>query len=386
MTKSQRNDKAQKTKQRTTAERLRLPFLLLALGALCVVTAPVQAERIKDIVDIQGVRGNPLWGYGLVIGLNGTGDDSEASRRAMANLLRKGGLTLTPSDVASKNIASVLVTAELGPFSRKGSTLDVTVSAIGNTSSLQGGTLLMTSLQGADGTAYAVAQGQLVIGGFGASGESASVTKNHTTVGRIAAGATVEKEELADFVEKGQMILQLKNADFTTAERIAKAINDTFAQSSVAADGGTVVVQIPKKTTKGEIAKFIDTLGALQVEVDNPAVVVINERTGTIIVGENVRISMVAITHGSLVIAKAEKESVVQPPPFAPKGARTEKERSTEVSAQEEHGTMRVVPRQVSVAELAHALNAMGLTPRDLISIFEELRQAGALQAQLKVR
>ncbi len=354
-------------------------LLMLLLFAL-----PTRAERIKDIVDIQGVRSNPLLGYGLVVGLNGTGDDSTASQRALANILRRSGLVLEPKDVSSKNIASVIVTAELLPFARKGSRMDVTVSSIGDTTSLQGGTLLMTPLMGADKQVYAVAQGPILVSGFAAEGQTSSVSKNHPTVGLIPAGATVEKEEIADFVENGCVTLNLRNPDFTTSEKIAKAINSIFGNSSNAVDAGTIKVEVPKTLTRGELTGFIDKICALKVKVDMPALVVINERSGTIIVGENVGISTVAISHGNLTIITQEKDFVSQPLPFSKTGT-TGKMHRTEITAREEGGALHVVPRQVSVSELARALNAMGLTPRDLISIFEALRQAGALQAQLKI-
>ena len=242
----------------------------------------------------------------------------------------------------------------------------------------------MTPLMGADGQTYAVAQGSVSVGGFGSSGESASVTKNHPTVARIANGATVEREEISDFVENGRLTLQLKNPDFTTSERISKAINEKFTKSSSAVDAGTVHVEIPKTLTKAKLVGFVHDVCKLEVEVDTPATVVVNERTGTVIIGQNVGISMVAIAHGSLSIITAEKDVVSQPPPFS-KGGSTEKVHRTEISTQEEGGTLHVIPRMVSVAELARALNAMGLTPGDLIAIFDALSKAGALQAELKV-
>ena len=358
--------------------------LLLVILVVLLAAAAAPAERVKDIVDIKGVRGNPLWGYGLVVGLNATGDDSQASRRALANVLRRSGLVVEPDDLKSKNIASVMVTAELPPFARLGATIDVTVSALGSATSLQGGTLLMTPLTGADGQAYAVAQGALSIGGFSASGQSASISKNHSTVGRIPNGATVEKEELATYVEKGEITLQLKNPDFTTAQRIAQALKQVFSVTASADDAGTVRIKVPDKLSPSEITGFIDRLGGISVEVDQPALVVINERTGTIVVGENVGISTVAISHGNLSITTEEKDFVSQPAPFSKTGT-TEKMQRTRIEATEEKGSLYVVPRRVTAAELARALNAMGLSPRDLISIFEALRQAGALQAQLKV-
>lgn len=354
------------------------------LAVLLLTVLPARAERIKDIVSINGVRSNPLWGTGLVIGLNGTGDDSQLGRQMLASILRHGGTTLTPNDITSENIAVVVVTAELPAFARRNSRMDVTVSAVDDSTSLRGGTLMMAPLQGADGQTYAVAQGSLSVGGFGASGQSASVTKNHPTVGRIANGATVEREEISDFVENGRVTLQLQNPDFTTAKRIAKAINAVFAKSSHALDGGTVQVEIPKTLTKAKLVGFIDDIYKLEVEVDTPAVVVINERTGTVIIGQKVAISMVAIAHGSLSIITQEKDIVSQPQPLSETGTTTTVHR-TKIEAKEEGGTLHVIPRQVSVAELARALNAMGLTPGDLVAIFNALAEAGALQAKLKV-
>ena len=361
-------------------------FLCLAVAALlaAAIAPSLRAERIKDIADIQGVRGNPLQGYGLVVGLNGTGDSSALTRRALANVLRRESLAVEPADLASKNIASVMVRTELLPFSRRGQTLDVEVAAIGGASSLQGGTLLVTPLRGADGEVYAVAHGPVVIGGFAASGERSSITQNHATAGRIPGGANVEREEVATFVEGGAIALNLRNPDFTTAEEVRTAVNAVFAGTAFTLDGGTVRIRLPEDLPRSQLAAFIDRVGNLEVKVDTPALVVINERTGTVVVGENVGISTVAISHGNLSIVTQEKDYISQPLPFSRAGT-SERTSRTEITAVEGEGTLHVVPRQVSVSELARALNAMGLTPRDLISIFEALRQAGALQAQLKV-
>jgi flagellar P-ring protein FlgI len=365
--------------------RRRLTVAAVLVAGLVLAAAPVAAERIKDIVDVKGVRSNPLQGYGLVVGLNGTGDASVVSQRMLTNLLRRSGLVFNPSDVASKNIAFVSVTAELGPFARAGTPIDVTVSAVGNATSLQGGTLLITPLEGADGQVYAVAQGSPVLGGFAAAGAKSSITQNHATVGRIPNGATVEREELGSLLDEGGAVtLVLRNPDFATAESMREAINAAFPASAESVDAQAVRVRVPARLPRGELVAFIQRVGALDVKVDAPAIVVINERTGTIVVGENVGISTVAIAHGNLSIITQEKESVSQPSPFSRTGS-TEKTQHTEITAVEEKGTLAVVPRKVSVADLARALNAMGLTPRDMISIFEALRQAGALQAQLKV-
>ena len=357
-----------------------IPLLVVSL----LTALPARAERIKDIVSIKGVRSNPLWGTALVVGLNGTGDDSPIGRQLLASILRHGGTTLSPTDITSENIAVVLVTADLLPFARKGSRMDITVSAIDDSTSLRGGTLILAPLMGADGQTYAVAQGSISVGGFGVTGQSSSITKNHPTVGRIPNGATVEEEEIADFVENGRVTLQLQNPDFTTAERIAKAINVDFAKSSHAVDAGTVQVEVPKTLTEAKLVGFIRDIMKLTVEVDTPAVVVINERTGTIIIGQNVGISMVAIAHGSLSIITQEKDIVSQPSALSETGTTTTTHK-TKLDIIEERARLHVVPRKVSVAELAEAFRAFGLTPGDMIAIFEALAKAGALQAKLKV-
>jgi flagellar P-ring protein precursor FlgI len=359
--------------------------LAVILAAVLAAALPAGAERIKDIVDIKNVRSNQLVGVGLVVGLNGTGDGSKVSQQLLSNRLRRAGLVLAANDLTSKSIASVEVTAELPPFAKAGSRIDLTVSADSGATSLQGGVLLLTELKGADGEVYAVAQGALVIGGFSATGEKSAISKNHTTVGFMTGGATVEREEPTEFVEcNGEITLLLKNPDITTAGRIAEAINAVYAGSSTAVDHGTVRLRLPAGLAKADLAGFVDKVLSLSVKVDFPAVVVINERTGTIIIGENVGISTVAISHGNLSIITEERDYVSQPLPFSETGA-TEKTQRTAIATAEEQGHLHVLPRQVSVAELARALNAMGLAPRDIISIFQALRQAGALQAELKV-
>ncbi len=362
---------------------LHIVTIVMLLG---LMVCSVSAERIKDIVEIQGIRSNPLVGHGIVLGLSGTGDDSLATRQALARYLRRMGLAMEPEDVATKSVASVTITATLPPFGRKGSRIDVTVSTEFDATSLQGGILLMTPLKGADGQVYAVAQGAVSIAGFSATGESSSIVKNHTTTGRIPNGATIEREELAEFVVRGAIILQLRNPDFATANRIAEAINGHFTRSATALDAGTVRVQIPRNLPRSELVGFIEKARSFEVKVDTPALVVINERTGTIVVGENVSISTVAIMHGSLEIITQEKDYISQPMPFS-RGGRgtTERVHRTEIEVTEETSPMYFKPKKVSVSELAKALNAMGLTPRDLISIFQALRQQGALQAELKI-
>ncbi len=348
-----------------------------------------QCERIKDIVDIQGLRSNPLTGVGLVIGLAGTGDSGVLSRQMLTNMLRESGLVLTPDDLSSGNIAVVWVTAELGPFAREGSRIDVDVSAIGDAKSLQGGKLLPTQLKGLDGQVYAIADGGVSIGGWTAAGDKASITKNHQTVGRIPDGAVVEKEEIATFVEYigGHRLItfNLRNSDFSTAEQISKAINQDFANSAVVVDAGTITVKIPGEISQEDIAGFIVDIRKYEVKVDVPGVVVINERTGTIVVGENVSISAVAISQGSLVIQIKEMPIVSQPnAPFSDAGE-TKVVQDTLIGIEEGKGHLIPMSRSVTVSELAQNLNGIGATPTDLIAIFNALKKAGALQAKLVI-
>jgi len=358
---------------------------VIAVATVAMAVSTAQAERIKDITTIHGARGNVITGFGLVIGLNGTGDGSKMSQRALANYMRNSGnLNLTPSDVNAQNIASVMVTAELGPYSLKGSKLDVTVSVLEKATSLQGGKLLPTPLKGFDGETYAIASGQVIIGGFAATGQASTITKNHTTVGRIPEGAVVEKEELASILIKGEITWMLRNPDFSTAENIRQAINGLYPDSVTRIDEKNIVVEVPQEIERTEIPKFVHSIGVLRVAVDQPATIVINEKTGTIIVGENVGISTVGISHGNLYIITEEQEFVSQPMPFSKTGT-TQTIQRTAQTVTEERVPLTVVPKQVSVSELARALNAMGLTPRDLISIFQALKAEGALQAELKI-
>lgn len=364
-------------------------LMACALMACALLTGVGRGERIKDIVDIQGIRSNPLKGTGLVIGLAGTGDTTLLSRQMLTNILRNSGLVLTPSDLTSGNIAVVIVTAELGPFARQGSRIDVDVSAIGDAKSLQGGMLLPTPLKGLDNQVYAVAQGGVSIGGWTVSGDKASITKNHQTVGRIPNGAIVEKEEIATFVEYigGQrfITLNLRNSDFSTAEQISTRINQTCPNSAAVIDAGTVRVKVPGEIGRTGIAGFIDDITIAEVKVDVPAVVVINERTGTIVVGENVGISAVAISQGGLVVKIKEVPIVSQPiAPFSDAGE-TKVVQDTMIGVEEKEGHLIPVTRAVTVSELARTLNAIGATPRDLIAIFNALKKAGALQAKLEI-
>jgi len=363
---------------------------VVLLVFLMFCTSAGYGERIKDIVDIQGVRGNPLSGVGLVVGLTGTGDTSLPSRQVLTNILRSSGQVLDVDDVTGGNIALVMVTANLGPFSREGSRIDVDVSSIGDAKSLQGGLLLSTPLRGLDDEVYAVAGGSgISLGGFGASGNQGSVSKNHQTVGRIPDGAIVERAEIADFIEtvagERYLTLNLRNSDFSTAERIKQAINVIYPESAIVLDAGTIKIKVPHEISISENVLFIDNITSLEVKVDMPAVVVVNERTGTIVVGENVGISAVAISQGSLVIKVRETANVSQPTtPFTGR-ATTEVVPETLIAIEEADGYLIPMPRMVTVSELANALNSLGASPTDMIAIFNALKKAGALQAKLEI-
>jgi flagellar P-ring protein precursor FlgI len=326
---------------------------------------------------------------GLVVGLADTGDSTLPSQRLLTNIMRRSGLVFAPDDMKSGNIAVVIVTAQLGPFAREGSRLDVDVSSVGDASSLSGGKLLMTELYGADGQVYAVADGSVFIGGWAASGAQASMSKNHQTVGRIPGGAVVERAEISQFVEqvgdRRFVTLNLRNNDFDTAERISQAINELFLDSSMTLDGGTIKVEVPPTVTEHGLSAFLVDIMKPQVIVDVSAVVVINERTGTIVVGENVGISEVAISQGSLIVKVKEQKNVSQPTTPFTEGATTEVTNETLLTVEEEPGYLVPIPKVVTVSELAKSLNAIGATPRDLIAIFNALKRAGALQARLEI-
>ncbi|MCK5000866.1 MAG: flagellar basal body P-ring protein FlgI [Anaerohalosphaera sp.] len=364
----------------------KLPIIIVIF---LIFVFAVRAERVKDIVDIQGVRGNPLSGIGLVVGLADTGDSTLPSRQMLTNIMRNSGLVFTPEDLSGGNIAIVMVTAELSPFGREGSKIDVMVSSMEDAKSLQGGMLLPAPLKGLDGNVYAVAQGSVSIGGWAATGAAASATKSHQTVGRIPGGATIERAELATFIEKVVdqrfVTLNLRNADFATADRISTGVNVLYPQSATVKDAGTIRIGIPRNIPNDRIVSFIDQVTSLEVKVDMPAVVVINERTGTIVVGENVGISAVAIAQGSLMVRVKESALVSQPiAPFSDAGT-TEVIPDTSLEVFEGNGHLIPIPKTTNVANLSRLLNSIGASPTDLIAIFNALKQQGALQARLEI-
>ncbi|MEK6710463.1 MAG: flagellar basal body P-ring protein FlgI [Nitrospinota bacterium] len=356
------------------------------LAGLLLGPAAAHAARLKDVVSIGGVRTNQLLGYGLVVGLDGTGDGNDPSftAQSLANLLKKLGINVTATAFKVKNVAAVMVTADLPAFGRRGSRLDVTASAVGDSKSLLGGTLLLTPLRGADGEVYAVAQGPVSLGGgFAFEGTTGtSVKRNHPTVGIISGGATVEREVPLNFAGQRSIRLALHHPDFTTASRVANAINQAFGEGIAQAhDSGTVDVDISKMP--GGAVSAMAQLERIEVTADQRARVVINERTGTIVMGENVRISTVAISHGNLNIVIQEERLVSQPGAFAPEGARTVEVPRTEVTVKQEKRNMVVIQKTVSIGDVVRGLNAIGVAPRDLIAILQALKAAGALDAEI---
>lgn len=378
---------------------MRFQGKILALGFIVwpLLAAPLRGEsRIKDITDLEGAQSNQLVGFGLVVGLENTGGRSQFTQQVAVDMLQRFHVAsrIASSDRAdnvyrSGTVSAVMVTADLGPFARHGSRIDVTVSVIDDASSLQGGTLLLTPLKGADGVDYAVAQGAVSVGGFlfsvptGSAQPLASAQKNHPTVGRIPGGATVEQEARGHILCNGQLRLLLRQPDYVTSHNIALVINQRFPNSAFTLDAGSVQVLVPPAFLPGNVVGFVGELGLLEVTTDVPARVVINERTGTIVAGEDVRVSTVAVAHANLAIVTALEPVVSQPAPFS-RGQTTVVPQPS-VGVQEQTGTLRVIEHTVTVADLARALNALGVLPRDLIAIFQALKQAGALHAELVV-
>jgi flagellar P-ring protein precursor FlgI len=362
----------------------------VAAALVVTLTPPAWARvRIKDITNLDGARSNQLYGFGLVVGLAGTGSRSLFTQQVAVDMLQKLSVTAkifnqTPADnvIRSTNVSAVMVTAEIGPFNRLGSKLDVIVSSMDDSSSLQGGTLILTPLRGADGEVYAVAQGPLTIGGFFVQGQATTVQRNHPTVGRIIGGALVEKEALGEVVCKGKCRFLLKDPDLNTARLIAKAMNELSPGCAHPHDAGAVLVCIPPAHLGNPVA-FLSELGLQEIRPDTTARVVINERTGTVVVGSEVKLATTAIAHGNLTIVVTETPVVSQPAPFA--GGVTAVVPRTTIGVSEQRNQLNVVPRSVTVAELARALNALGVSPRDLIAIFQALKQSGALHATVEV-
>ncbi|BCR06609.1 flagellar P-ring protein [Desulfuromonas versatilis] len=360
-----------------------IPAILVLVGLM--LPASALATRIKDIAGLEGVRDNQLVGYGLVVGLNGTGDSASTqfTVQSLVNMMERLGVTVDRDEVKVDNVAAVIVTADLPPFARAGSGIDVLVSSIGDAESLAGGTLLMTPLKGPDGNIYAVAQGPLVVGSLAFGGKAAKVQSNHPTVGRIPGGALVEREVPYSFGGGDSLSYRLKDADFTTASRMSSVINSRFgAGTARAVDGGTLQVRLPEQY-RGRTVEFVADLEGLEVTPDATARIVVNERTGTIVMGEEVRISTIAVSHGNLNLVISESAQVSQPGPFSEGQTVVVPQTSIEVS--EEGSEIVVLEKGVSIGEVARALNAIGATPRDLIAIFQAIKAAGALHAELVI-
>ena len=364
----------------------RLGASFLGLLAILVLWAPntTNAARLKDLADIEGVRGNQLIGYGIVVGLNGTGDKKGTSftSQSVANLLERLGIRVEAEELEVANSAAVVVTATLPPFSRPGNKLDVTLSSIGDASTLQGGILLMTPLKGADGKVYAVAQGPVSVGGFSVAGGGDTAQKNHPTVAYVPSGANVERSIPFDLFSSGQIRIVLRQPDFNTIMRVQDVVNSSLRGRSQARaiDSASVVVPLTHSLGSDPL-RLIAKLERLDVQPDIPARVVVNERTGTIIMGEQVRVSTVALAHGNLNITIRSETQVSQPNALGE--GNTEVVENTDVQVAEESGQLQVLAESVSLGDVVKALNSLGATPRDLIAIFQALQRAGALQSEL---
>jgi flagellar P-ring protein precursor FlgI len=348
---------------------------------------PVSASsRIKDVAHFTGVRNNSLTGYGLVVGLKGTGDKQQTvfTQQTLKNMLDRFGLNLDNQVIRVQNIAAVVVTADLPAFERPGSKIDVTVSSIGDAASLQGGVLMQTPLFGPDGNVYAVAQGPLVLGGFSAGNDATGVTVNHPTVGRIANGATVERQVVTGLPQIVDTLdLELDRTDFTNVGRVAQAVNNAFGLTiATALDGRSVRLSLPSDYRQRPV-EFIAAVEAVSVDMDSKAKVVVNERTGTVIIGSDVTISPVSISHGNLSIQIETQFNVSQPQPFSQ--GQTTVTPDQKVKAEEQKSNFVTLGKNATVEDLIRALNALGVTPRDTIAILEALKSAGALQAELEV-
>jgi flagellar P-ring protein precursor FlgI len=359
---------------------------LIALISLFLVTAPIckATVRVKDIARIQGVRNNQLVGYGLVVGLNRTGDRQQTffTTQSLINMLDRLGITVTATALRVENIAAVMVTSELSSFSRAGSRLDCTVSSIGDARSLQGGVLIQTPLKAANGQVYAVAQGPILIGGFSAGNSGNGVQVNHPTVGRISDGAIVEREVISDLLSRDHLELVLSESDFTTASRLEAGINQKMGNGiAKSMDGRTVSVKVPDEY-RPRIIDLIAELENVQIETDRKAKVILNERTGTVVIGKDVRISAVAITQGSLSIHIGTNFNVSQPIASFSQGQTMVTPEQT-VKAEEKNSNLVFLKDGANVEDLVKALNSLGVTPRDMVAIFQAIKAAGALEAEL---
>jgi flagellar P-ring protein precursor FlgI len=359
-------------------------ILLLIFWAVALLST-AEASRIKELAQLEGVRSNQLVGYGLVVGLNGTGDSTgtQFTIQSLVSMMERLGVTVDPNTVEVANVAAVVVTADLPPFARAGTTIDVSVSSIGDAENLAGGTLLMTPLKAADGKIYAVAQGPLVVGSLAFGGKAAKVQKNHPTAGRIPDGALVEREVPYVFGQRQELNYRLKDSDFTTVSRMSEAVNKHFGGNIARSlDAGQMQVVVPEEY-RGQVVDFVSQLERLKVTPDTLARIVVNEKTGTIVMGDKVRISTVAVSHGNLSLVISEQTNVSQPNPFGQ--GQTVEAQQTLVDVAEDKGNLVVLEQGINIGDVASALNAIGATPRDLIAIFQAIKAAGALYADLVI-
>lgn len=368
-----------------TKSRTLIVAALVAVFA-CLSAAAQAGSRIKDLTDVEGIRDNQLIGYGLVVGLNNSGDslnNSPFTKQSLQAMLERLGVNIRGAQLRTGNVAAVMVTANLPAFATQGTRIDVVASALGDSKSLQGGTLLVTPLLGADGNVYAVAQGTVAVAGFQAEGEAAKITRGVPTVGRISNGALVEREIDFALHRMTSVRLALRNPDLTTAKRIAGAINDFIGvPAAELVDRATVVITVPPKY-HGNIVTLLTEIEPLEVEPDQPAKVVIDERSGIIVMGRDVRVATVAVAQGNLTVTISETPTVSQPAPFS--RGRTRTVPRSRVSVQEEGHKLGVVAEGVSLKELVDGLNALGVGPRDLISILQAIKASGAIHAEIEV-
>jgi flagellar P-ring protein precursor FlgI len=361
--------------------------LLAILIGLCVPVGAGATSRIKDLANIEGVRQNQLVGYGLVVGLNGTGDtlnNIPFTRQSLQAMLERLGVNVRGQTMRTGNVAAVMVTANLPAFATQGTRMDVTVSALGDAKSLQGGVLLVTPLLGADGNVYAVGQGSVAIGGFEAQGDAAKITRGVPTVGRISNGALIEREIDFNLNRQSQLRMALRNPDFTTAKRIASAINDFIGMPTAEPlDPATIGITVPPKY-RGNVVSLLTEVEQLRVEPDQPAKIIIDERSGVIVMGNDVRVSTVAVAQGNLTVTITESPQVSQPGPFSRLGT-TKVVPRTNIGVQEDGKKLAVVRNGVSLQQLVDGLNSLGIGPRDLISILQAIKAAGAIQADIEM-
>jgi flagellar P-ring protein FlgI len=366
------------------------PYRICLLVLLLLFAGAVQADRIKDLVSIQGVRSNQLIGYGLVVGLDGSGDQTTQTPftvQSVINMLMQLGVSLPPgSSLQLKNVAAVMVTSALPAFARPGQTIDVTVSSMGNAKSLRGGTLLMTPLKGGDGQIYAVAQGNILVGGVGATSASGgtSVQVNHLSVGRISAGATVERGVPTELGHAGHINLELNVTDFSTTRRIVDAINGHFAPgTAVAVDGRLIQLRAPAPAD--ERVTFLSQIESLEVTpAQTSAKVVVNARTGSIVMNQTVTVDAFAVAHGNLTVVVSSEPVISQPSPFSTQGQTVQAERA-QIEIRSDKGGLAMVKQGASLGEVVKALNAIGATPQDLLAILQAMKAAGALRAELEI-